>query len=267
MTDLSGAPGVNPEIPNAARMYDYYLGGAHNFAADRELADMARTVLPSVDMVARLNRSFLRRVVRYMVDEGITQFLDLGSGIPTVGNVHEIAPDARVVYVDCEPIAVTHSELILASTPNATIIRADIRNPGSIVDHPRARELLDLDQPLGLLMVGVLLFISDDDEPARLAATYRDICAPGSYLAISSISTDEADEQTRAQVDKLVRVYEQANDQIYVRTRSAITSWFDGTDLVDPGVTLLADWRPDDGTSAVDTPARTLGYGGVGRIR
>jgi S-adenosyl methyltransferase len=262
---------VNPEMPNAARMYDYYLGGAHNFPADRQLGEQARTVLPCVNMVARLNRSFLRRAVVFMVEQGITQFLDLGSGIPTVGNVHEIAqgrnPDARVVYVDYEPIAVAHSELILAEVPNAAVVGADIRQPEAILDSKPVRELLNLDEPIGLLMVGVLLFIPDSDDPGGLVRTYREVCAPGSYLALSHITDDEADPLTREQVHQLVEVYQAANEHIYLRDRKTFTDWFDGTELVDPGVTLLADWRPDGGDGPdVDSPARTLGYGGVSRI-
>lgn len=268
---VSGRTEVDLEIPNAARMYDYYLGGVHNFPADRALADQAHRVLPCVNLLARLNRAFLRRAVLHMVEQGITQFLDLGSGIPTVGNVHEVAqarnPETRVVYVDYEPIAVAHSETILAEIQHAAVVQADIRRSDVVFNHPHVRELLNFSEPIGLLLVGVLLFIPDSDNPAGLVTTYRDMCTPGSYMALSHISDDEADPVTRTQVRELVEVYKRANEQIYLRGKATVAEWFDGTELVDPGVSLLADWRPDGGLEGdLETPARLLGYGGMGRI-
>lgn len=252
--------------PSAARAYDYFLGGEHNFAGDREFAEQVRQLVSWVPNVARLNRSFLNRVVRFYLDQGIRQFLDLGSGIPTVGNVHEIAqrrvPDARVVYVDYEPIAYAHASQMLAGNPNATIIQRDIRDYESILDHPETRELIDFSQPLGLLMVGVLLFISDQDRPGELVRRYRQRLAPGSYLAISHIADEEASPRLRAEVARLVAAYARADEHLYVRTKAEITSWFDGMELVPPGVTFLPDWRPD-GPEEADDPARPLGYGGV----
>lgn len=272
MPDPSHSPRtVDTDVPSAARAYDYYLGGAHNFAADRELAERARQVLPCVAAVARLNRAFLRRAVLHMIDRGITQFLDLGSGIPTVGNVHEIAqqvnPACRVVYVDYEPVAAAHSEIILEGNAGAVMVERDIRSPRGVLTHPATQALLDFREPVGLLMVGVLLFLSDRDDPAGLVARYRDVCASGSYLALSHITDDDADPVTRDQVRDLVRIYQDANEQVYLRDRGTLTRWFAGTELVDPGVSLLADWRPDGGTEPdADSPARMLGYGGVARI-
>jgi hypothetical protein len=255
-------------VPSAARAYDYFLGGAHNFEADRAFAEQVRAIAPGVPDVTRLNRSFLRRVVRYYLDQGIDQFLDLGSGIPTVGNVHEIAqervPGARVVYVDYEPVAFKYARTLLADNPSATIIQADIRDAEAVLDHPDTRTLIDFSRPVGLLMVGVLLFIGPDDHPADLVAAYRRRLAPGSFLAISHIADEHADPDLRAQVARLVAAYAQADEHVYVRDRAEITSWFDGMELVEPGVTFLPDWRPESDDEAGNV-ARPLGYGGVAR--
>lgn len=261
---------LNTDLPNVARAYDYYLGGGHNFAHDRAFADEIRTVLPCVDRVAQINRAFLRRAVRCCLDAGIRQFLDIGSGIPTTGNVHEIAqrvdPGARVVYVDVDPMAYTHAELMLAENPHAAVVQADIRDPEVILGHPVTGGLLDFTQPVGLLMVGVLLFISDEDRPGSLVDAYRGRCAPGSHLAISQLTGDDADPRTGAQVRELVCRYAEIGDRVHPRNRDEFTSWFTGMELLEPGVTYLTDWRPDSKVD-LDEPARVLGYGGVGRIR
>jgi SAM-dependent methyltransferase len=265
------------EKPNAARMYDYYLGGSHNFEPDRALAAQVQQIAPWVNHVATINRAWLRRVVDFLVDQGIRQFLDLGSGIPTVGNVHEIAqrrdPDIRVVYVDYESVAVHHSHALLEDNPNATVVWADVRDPKAVLEHEETRRLIDFTQPVGLLCAGLLLFIGDEYDPAGLIADYRDACAPGSYLAISTMSQDEADPRTAEELAGLLKLYEMADERVYPRTREAITAWFAGTEVVEPGVTLLHDWRmertaegdamwPQHATS----PARLLGYGAIGRI-
>jgi hypothetical protein len=260
---------LDTETPNAARAYDYYLGGGHNFAHDRAFAEEIRTVLPCVDRVAQLNRAFLRRTVRYCLDAGINQFLDIGSGIPTTGNVHEIAqradPGARVVYVDFDAMACTHAELMLADNSNADVIQADIRYPQAILDHSTARALLDFTQPVGLLLVGVLMFISDEDRPGELVESYLERCAAGSHVAISQLTDEDADPQIAAQVREMVRRYREIDETVYLRDRTEFTSWFSGLELVDPGITYLADWRPDAKVD-LDEPARVLGYGGVGKI-
>ncbi|GAA4205931.1 SAM-dependent methyltransferase [Actinocatenispora rupis] len=257
------------DLPNAARAYDYFLGGSSNFAADRAFAEQVLTIAPSVPAVTRLNRSFLRRVVRYYLDQGITQFLDLGSGIPTAGNVHEIAekrvPDARVVYVDYEPVAYAHARAMLDDNPHATIVHADLRDAAAVLDHPDTQAMLDFDRPIGLLMVGVLLFIADEDHPRELIARYVERLAPGSLVAVSHIASDRADETLRAEVDRLVGAYEQANEHVYVRSYDEMLPWFDGMTLVDPGFVLLPDWHPDNDDER-GVPARTLGYGGVARV-
>ncbi|MBW4718814.1 SAM-dependent methyltransferase [Saccharothrix obliqua] len=262
---------VDLNVPSAARAYDYFLDGAHNFAVDRAFAQQVLHIAPSVPAVARLNRSFLRRVVKFCLEQGVRQFLDLGSGIPTVGNVHEIAqqidPGSRVVYVDYEPVAYAHARQLLADNPNATIIHADIRRPTDILDHPDTRRLIDFSEPVALLMVGVLLFISDDDRPSELVAAYRERLAPGSFLAISHIASEEAAPELQDEVARLVSAYAAADEHVYVRTRQEVLDWFDdGVSLVEPGLVFLPDWRPDTPVEA-DSPARPLGYGGVAEVR
>ncbi|RKT53004.1 SAM-dependent methyltransferase [Saccharothrix australiensis] len=261
---------VDLSVPSAARAYDYFLDGAHNFAVDRAFADQVLDIAPSVPAVAKLNRSFLRRVVKFCLDQGIRQFLDLGSGIPTVGNVHEIAqqvdPASRVVYVDYEPVAYAHARQLLSGNPFATIVQADIRDPGTILDHPETRRLIDFSEPVALLMVGVLLFISDEDRPGELVGRYRELLAPGSFLAISHIASEEAGPELQAEVARLVGAYAAADEHVYVRTREEILGWFDErTSLVEPGLVCLPDWRPDNPSEA-SSPARLLGYGGVARV-
>ncbi|MGH3839576.1 MAG: SAM-dependent methyltransferase, partial [Pseudonocardiaceae bacterium] len=184
--------GVDMTVPNAARVYDYWLDGAHNFAADREMANKIQQVVPAARDAARINRSFLRRVVLFMVDSGIRQFLDIGSGIPTVGNVHEIAqradPECRIVYVDKEPVAVAHSELLLAGNDRAAAIQANLRDVRGVLDHPQTQRVLDIDQPVGLLMLWLLHFVPDSWDPVGILARYRDRLAPGSYLALSHVT-------------------------------------------------------------------------------
>lgn len=261
-------PKVDMSKPNAARMYDYHLGGGHNFEPDRALADQVAQVAPWVKDVARINRAWLRRVVDFLTGQGIRQFLDLGSGIPTVGNVHEIAqradPAARVVYVDYEPVAVHHSFELLKDNDNAAIVWADVCDPRGGLEHPEVTRLIDFSEPVGLLIVGLLLFIGDEADPAGLVAAYRSACPPGSYLAISTMSQDEADPATRGQLDALLGLYEGADERITPRDRATIEGWFAGTALVEPGLTLLDGWRPD--REASTSPARLLGYGGVGLV-
>ncbi|TDV47844.1 SAM-dependent methyltransferase [Actinophytocola oryzae] len=265
------------EKPNAARMYDYYLGGSHNFESDRALAGQVEQVAPWVKHVAGINRAWLRRAVDFLMAQGIRQYLDLGSGIPTVGNVHEIAqrrhPDTRVVYVDYEAVAVHHSFELLRDNDNAAVVWADVRDAKAVLEHEETRRLIDFSQPVGLLCAGLLLFIGDEYDPAGLVAAYRDACAPGSYLAISTMSRDEADPRTAEQLAGLLKLYEMADERVYPRTKEEIAAWFAGTELVEPGLVPLHRWRPErssDGdpmwTQHESSPARLLGYAALGRV-
>ena len=238
---------VDISRPNPARMYDYYLGGAHNFAVDREAADRVLAILPETREFARRNREFQQRVVRFLAAEaGITQFLDLGSGIPTVGNVHEIAhavrPDIRVVYVDHEPVAVAQSQRLLADNPYAAVVHADIRDHETVLNHPETQRMLDFSRPLAVLMLQVIPFIRDADDPGRLVAAYRDVCVSGSYLAVAhSLSFD----YWPGAVAEAVEMYTKSTHPLNLRTPDQVAAFFDGYDLVDPGVVFTAVWRPE----------------------
>ncbi|MGP4016193.1 SAM-dependent methyltransferase [Saccharopolyspora sp. 5N708] len=240
-------PEVDRERANPARMYDYYLGGAHNFAADREAAEQVLAMLPETRTFARENRAFLQRVVRYLVTEaGITQFLDLGSGIPTVGNVHEIAqhlvPSSRVVYVDHEPVAVAQSQRMLADNDRAIMIRADLRHPDLVLQHAETRRLLDFSQPVAVLMISVFPFIPDEDDPVGIVDHYRQACAPGSYLALSHSLTAEF---WPSEVEQAIKLYESSTHPLHLRNPDQVAELFDGYRMVDPGLVFTSAWRPD----------------------
>jgi hypothetical protein len=267
-------PGIDPRQPNLARMYDYYLGGSYNFAIDRDRAEQVCGVLPCMNMLARSNRGFLRRAVRFMADEGVGQFIDIGAGIPTAENTHDVAqmrkPDARVIYVDNEPVAVAHGKHILQEIPGTAMIQADVRDPAAILDHPEVANLIDFSQPVGILLCGVLVFIPEDADSegtAALMTAYREALAPGSYIAVSHLTHDEADDETRDQVDTMVGVYRGTGEHLYVRDRETLARWFDNLELVPPGITLMDDWHPEQNrTLNPDSPARWLGYGGVAKV-
>ncbi|WP_017974878.1 SAM-dependent methyltransferase [Actinopolyspora halophila] len=261
---------LNVDRPNSARLYDVFLGGSHNTATDRELAERIRSSAPRWSLGAQLNRSFLRCAVQYMASAGIDQFLDLGSGIPTVGNVHEIAEQhnsgARVVYVDYETIAYNTSRAELADNPNVTVIKADLRDPDSVLNHPETVELLDFSRPVGLLIVGVLLFIGPRDKPGELVATYRSQLTSGSYLALSQASDDDLPPDLQTEIDQVVASYEHADEQLVLRSYDEVAGWFSGTELVEPGIVHYPDWSP--GQQALDEHQRSCRYGyvGVGRV-
>jgi hypothetical protein len=254
---------VDVERPSVARVYDYYLGGSHNFAADREFADQVMRVMPEATTAAQQNRAFLRRAVQYLCAAGVRQFLDLGSGIPTVGNVHEVAqaaaPDARVVYVDIDPVAYAHSRVILADNPPATVIRADLRKPADVLADPQLRAHIDLDRPVGILLVAVLHFVPDEEGPADIVRGYTAAAAPGSHVVISH-ATDEGMTQAGAAA---VNLYNRSSRIVVTRSTAELTAWLDGLSPVEPGVANLADWRPDSPEDAAGT--RIPGLGVVAR--
>lgn len=254
---------VDVEQPNIARVYDYLLRGAHNFEKDRELARKGLELLPNLADAARFNRAFLFRAVRFCMEQGIRQFLDLGSGIPTVGNVHEVAhdiqSDARVVYVDNEPIAVTHGEQLLRDVPNAETILADIRDPDAVLDHPRVRELIDFDEPVAVLMVAVLHSISDEDDPAGLVGRYREVMVPGSYLVLSHGTPDKSSESLR----NYIQLYAETPNPVHQRSHERVSALLDGFDLVDPGLVWTPEWRPEDQGDVPADPERGFCYAAV----
>lgn len=258
--------GVDPKRANIARVYDYWLGGTHNFLADQDVARAIAAVAPTAPLIGLANRAFLRRAVRYLSDAGIRQFLDIGSGIPTQGNVHEVAqeasPDARVVYVDIDPVAVAHSKVILNGNDNAAVIAADLRATGEILAHSQTRRLIDSSQPTGLLLVAILHFIADAEDPWQIVASLRDALAPGSYLVLCHGTDDGVPETARA----VKEVYDRSvTNPLHVRSRAQIMRFFEGFDLVEPGLVFIPQWRPD---SPADVPADAHEYGnlaGVGR--
>lgn len=259
--------GIPEDRPSAARIYDYLLGGYQNFEVDRAVARKFIEIMPSAPSIMRANRAFLRRVVRFLVNQGVDQFLDIGSGIPTVGNVHEIAqsmnPSTRVVYVDTDPVAVRHSEAILEGVRNAIVVEANASQPEVILNHPEVQRVLDFDRPIAVLIVSVLLFVADDEEAYRLVRSLRGALVPGSYLAISH-GTKEGG--TPEQLEQSVNLYAATPNPVKLRSHTQIERFFDGFELVDPGLVYLPAWRPEGPEDLWhDEPEMALSYGGVGR--
>jgi hypothetical protein len=259
--------GIDLSRPSAARVYDFYLGGFHNFAADREMGRQAVGLWPELPQIMQANRAFLRRAVEFLVRAGVRRFLDLGSGIPTVGNVHDVArraaPDSRVVYVDNDAVAVEHSRAILAGDDRTAVVQADLREPESVLSDPAVRALLEPGEPVAVLMVAVLHFVPDDADPAGLVARFRDGVPAGSYLALSHATAGE--EADRAAEHR--GLYQRTATPMTMRTRAEVARFFAGYDLVEPGVVYLPQWRPDPGEPAPDRPERITGLAGVGRKR
>src|SRR6185312_9179125 len=262
-------PGVDTKRANVARVYDYMLGGTHNFAADQAVGRMITAVEPNARAIARANRAFLGRAVRFLAGAGIRQFLDIGSGIPTEGNVHEVAeqaaPGSRVVYVDVDPVAIAHSTALLAGKGNAVIVEGDVREPEKILADDRVSGLIDFSQPAGLLLVAVLHFITDAENPARIVATLRDALAPGSYLVLSHGTTEDRPTVARA----AEKVYDQAvAAPLRMRSRAELLPLFEGFELIEPGLVPIPHWRPEPGDpDAADTGRFWGGLAGVAQKR
>lgn len=264
---LADASRVDVDRPNAARMYDYFLDGNTNLAVDRAAAEETLKVSPWARAYARANRAFLGRAVRYLTRQGIDQYLDLGSGILTVGNVHEVAhqqnPAARVAYVDIEPVAVAHARRLLADFDNVSITQADIRDPATVLAQPGVAELLDFTRPVAILAMAILPFITDDAEAAEVVAGYREACAPGSHLAISHISPlNVSDEQLAHAYEVMART----PTPVKWRTEAEILPLLAGYTLVEPGLVWTPKWRPDPGglPAWLPDPAEANAYAAVG---
>ena len=254
------------DLPHAARMYDYYLGGKDNFPADRAAAAKVVQLLPDATTGSRANRRFLGRAVRFAARQGISQFLDIGIGLPTSDNTHEVAqaaaPGARVVYVDNDPVVLAHARAKLRSTGEGRIayVDGDFRDPASILDSPQTSALLDLTRPVALLLVALLHFIPDDEDPAALLATYKAALPPGSALIVTHGTGDLMAPEVATAV---TRAYERAGLGIVSRTHAEVRGLFDGLDLVDPGVVPIHEWRPDSDEDRALTRAQVPGYAGV----
>ena len=260
-----GQDGVDTDVPNVARMYDYYLGGLHNFPADREMAQRVVGAYPSLPAILKLNRAFLRRAVTYLAKAGIRQFIDLGSGLPTVGNVHEVAQsvdaEAHIVYVDIDPTAVLHGRLMLVGNPYATVLQVDFRQPELVLNHRDLRWQIDLDQPVAILAFSVLHFITDTDDPLGLMKTYGSVLAPGSYLAISHGSPDLEPEAA----ERVTQLYARSGNPMQFRTHEEITGLFANFELIEPGLVLPNDWYPELADGPLSDVGAISGYVGVAR--
>jgi SAM-dependent methyltransferase len=251
----NGAYSATQKSATAARMYDYFLGGIHNFPADQAAAKELVSRYPFVPALARANRAFIGRSVRHLTGAGVRQFFDVGSGIPTAGNVHEIAqdgaPESRVVYVDMDPVAVAESQEILESNPNAIAIRGDMRNAGQLLEHPDVRRLLDFDAPVAVLLAAVLHFVPDDGQAYGAVEQLISALAPGSYLVISHVATETFLPDGLPAADREDVYRQRTATPGTVRTQAEVERFFAGLELVDPGVVQVAHWRPDASDDAL----------------
>jgi hypothetical protein len=262
---------VDPTVPSPARLYDYYLGGTHNFPADRAAARRIIAGLPDLPDAAWANRSFHQRAARWLAEHGIRQFIDIGSGLPTVGNTHEIvqavAPDARVVYVDNDPMVALFSAELLKGTASATVVTADLREPAAVLGHPDLRALIHDGEPTGLLMTAVMHFVAPGSDPWGIVATYLASLAPGSYLALSHVT---ADRLPPSGVREGLDVYSKATENIYVRPRHEVERFFERLEIVPPydggpgEVCYVGEWGAEVPELADSDGSRML-YCGVGR--
>ncbi|MDQ1038517.1 hypothetical protein QFZ75_004933 [Streptomyces sp. V3I8] len=252
---------IDTSRPHPARIYDYLLGGKDNYEVDQRAGDALAAVAPEVRIGLRANRDFLRRAVRFVVGSGVRQILDIGTGLPTSPNVHEIArevaPDVRVAYVDNDPIVRVHADALLSGSGANSIVLADLRDPRAVVDHPDVRRVIDFDEPVAVLLVAIVHFLTDAEEPGQVVATLRDALPAGSFLVLSHATGDFAD-RNDAQA-----VYNKATATLNLRSRAEVERLFEGFELVEPGLAQVPFWRPDG-----PPPARSgeIGfYGGVAR--
>ncbi|MFC4534679.1 SAM-dependent methyltransferase [Sphaerisporangium dianthi] len=260
--------GVDPSVPSVARIYDYYLGGKDNFASDREAAEQIIGILPNVRDIARENREYLIRTVTYLAGQGVRQFLDIGAGLPTQRNVHqvaqELAPESRVVYVDNDPIVLTHARALLAENDRVIAVGADMRDTEGLLAIPEIREHLDFSRPMAILMLGVLHFIPDDAEAMKIVTVLRSALGRGGHLVISHGSVGDIDEDRSREGQ---RVFSRtAIPGVTSRSPEQVRAFFEGLELVDPGVVPLRDWRPEL-EPVIVKEGEAGAVGGVGRVR
>lgn len=258
---------IDVTTANVARMYDYFLGGKDNFAADRAAADQLTALVPHAPLVARQNRAFALRAVRMLAGEyGIRQFIDLGAGLPSGQSVHaaagEVAEGCRVVYVDNDPVVCSHGRALLEGEESA-MVEADLREPEKIIDDPTTRSLINFAEPVALILAAVLHFVPDEADPGAIVARYRDAMAPGSFVVISH-GTDEPNpvdpQDERARMS--AQVYKQASAMLWLRSLDEVRALFDGFELIDPGLVWISQWRPDLSGETTETMR-----GGVGLLR
>jgi hypothetical protein len=257
-------PDFDTSVPHIARVYDYWLGGKDNFAADRELGERTLEAYPNLVFSVRANRAFLARTVRFLAGEaGIRQFLDIGTGIPTANNTHQVAqrvaPDSRIVYVDNDPIVLSHARALLKSSPQGACayLDADLRDPEAIL--ATAARTLDFGQPVAVMLIAVMHFIGDDAQASKIIGRLMDACVPGSFVVISHVGGDIDAEQ---QGEMVRRLNQSVAEKATMRDRAGVTRLFAGLELVEPGVVRVSEWRPDSELEA----ARPTGlWGGVAR--
>jgi hypothetical protein len=273
--------GVDLEHPSVARVYDYYLGGTANWAIDREFGDRALGMFPLLRPIAMANRLFLHRAVRHLVGLGVRQFVDIGSGVPTMGNTHqvadEVAPDSRVVYIDHEPVAVAHSQVLLDQNGDPhrhAVVNADLRNPDRLWQRVIETGVIDMDEPIALLFIAVLHVLQSDadgvDITPRAMARYRELLPAGSYLAISHGTADGVPEDIAEQLAELKRMYDASSSPVLWRPRDEIRQYFGGFELVPPGMSWSQSWHPEEtGPNSpvieFDQPNQAVIWAGVGR--
>lgn len=272
MSDETPVPdGVDPTVPSPARLYDAYLGGTANFEVDRAAAESIRRRMPELGDAAWANRGFLQRAAGWLAERGVRQFLDLGAGLPTQNNTHEVVqridPAARVVYVDNDQQVVTHAKSLLGGTANVAVLQGDLRAPREVLESVRLSGLIDVREPVGVLVVAVAHFVSDEEDPWAAVQGFMRGVTPGSYLALSHIT---ADNQPDGPVQAIYDVYAQGTTQIYLRPKAAVSRFFAGLELVPPylgsdaEVTYVGDWGADDPSTA-DSDGSRWSYAGVAR--
>lgn len=260
-------PDVDLATPSVARIYDYYLGGKDHFAVDREVAEKVLEQAPELVTMAREGRAFLVRVVRFLAEAGIRQFVDIGSGLPTQRNVHEVAqeivPDARVVYVDNDPVVLTHAQALLGGMSTTAVINGDLNDPDAILADPELRRLIDLEQPVAFLLISMLHLIQDDEHAARITARLREVMCPGSYLAISHAVSDLCPDETM----RIASLYRDSGavekgPRRNLRTKAEVEPFFGDLELIEPGLVYVNHWRPEH---SIEDTRRIWNAGGVAR--
>ncbi|MCX4722896.1 SAM-dependent methyltransferase [Streptomyces sp. NBC_01306] len=255
------AEGIDTSRPHPARIYDYLLGGKDNYQVDQQAAEELAAAAPEVRIGVRANRAFLRRAVRYVLGSGVRQILDIGTGLPTSPNVHEtareVAPDVRIAYVDNDPIVNAHANALLSRSGATSVVLADLRDPQAILDHPDIRRVIDFDEPVAVLLIAILHFLTEAEKPEQVVATLRDALPAGSFLVLSHATSDFAD-RSAAQA-----VYNNATATLNLRSRAEVERFFDGFELVGPGLAQVPFWCPDTPPPA---GSDEIGfYGGVAR--
>jgi hypothetical protein len=248
-------------------MYDYFLGGKDNYEADREAAELVKRQWPGVVLATRVNREFMHRATRFLARQGVRQFLDVGTGIPTKPNLHEIAqqvqPAARVVYVDNDPIVLAHARALLVGSEDGrtAYLHADARSPRSIVDDPQLRDVLDLSEPVALSLIALLHFVTDDEDPHGIVATLLDALAPGSYLVMTHVSGDF----DPPSIAELTRIYNERGVPLQARSRAEFRELFQGCELLEPGIVPVHRWKPEGIEPPASWDARASVYAAVAR--